>query len=535
MADTLPECLVHKILSFLRFREAFKKIGVSKTWLQACLTLSSLEFNYLGSPREGKLIDQILDRYRDGKIPIEKFEFLNQSNFRPIYPRIDKWLDVALQNGVRDLTYKGMGSCNLYDPQLYYPLPILTILATTKSLRELALWYCNLKGVSLSTSHDMVIANCYSLRKLTLNMIYLDDNMLQTLLARCPLIETLIIQKCTGLSKIEVLNLEKIKSLTIRLSGNACVAIHAPTLEYLTYSGSTDERSMLGVVECRNLKSLEVADEMISDGFLEQLISRSQFLETLILRNLNTRLENLNLCGCQSLKLLKIVSCKGIEEIGASNLVTLEYQGDHVPQLNLAKESRQLEHLELFLYPNNLNDAWFRKLRKFLSKSKSCSQVTLKLWNCREINWRELKLNHRIANDPQVDTYPQVDVLNVGIDVSGQHQIFLDALLWSCCPRRINLVSSGKGKMIKCFIDNLTDKKNSHSVSGGSKPWHSQLKSFIDHLMYLSNWDDGSKPWWHRQFKEVKACRYPREQIPTWVLLTKNLDSVSFILDCSYS
>ncbi|PHT39205.1 hypothetical protein CQW23_22778 [Capsicum baccatum] len=198
--------------------------------------------------------------------------------------------------------------------------------------------------------------------------------MLQTLLARCPLIETFIIRHCSGLTKIEVSNLEKIK---------------------------------------------------------------------------------FNLRGSHSLKFLKIVSCKGIGEINAPNLVTLEYDGDRIPELKLKKESSQLENSKLILYSNN---SWFCKLRKFLSNAKSWSQVTLKLLDCDVICRHELKLNHAIAN-AQVDPYPQVDVLNVEINVSGQYQTFLDALLWSCRPRRLSLLSNGE--MIKCFIDNLTDKKYS--------------------------------------------------------------------------
>ncbi|KAM3356857.1 hypothetical protein P3S68_023571 [Capsicum galapagoense] len=152
------------------------------------------------------------------------------------------------------------------------------------------------------------------------------------------------------------------------------------------------------------------------------------------------------------------MSCKGIGEINAPNLVTLEYDGDRIPELKLEKESIQLEHSKLILYSNNLNDAWFCKLRKFLSNAKSWSQVTLKLLDCDVICRHELKLNHAVAN-AQVDPYPQVDVLNLEIIVSGQYQTFLDALLWSCRPRRLSLLSNGE--MIKYFIDNLTDKKYS--------------------------------------------------------------------------
>lgn len=69
-----------------------------------------------------KIVDTIMERYRDEKISIEKFELNGVCPF-------EKWIDIAFQNGAKELVIGGY-----YD----ISLPIFTIMAS-KSLRELVL------------------------------------------------------------------------------------------------------------------------------------------------------------------------------------------------------------------------------------------------------------------------------------------------------------------------------------------------------------------------------------------------------------
>ncbi|KAM3249534.1 hypothetical protein T459_07546 [Capsicum annuum] len=144
------------------------------TYKPGLMTLSTLKFKIDGCRYQVKKIDQILKRYRETKIPIEKFDLLNYSDSGGVYPMIDKWLDIALKNGVKEVKYTGFESWKLPREQRY-PFPIVTVLATTKSLRELVLQCCNLESVTLCTSHDKGIKNCDSLRKLLLTDVYLDN------------------------------------------------------------------------------------------------------------------------------------------------------------------------------------------------------------------------------------------------------------------------------------------------------------------------------------------------------------------------
>uniref|UniRef100_K4CUW8 F-box domain-containing protein n=1 Tax=Solanum lycopersicum TaxID=4081 RepID=K4CUW8_SOLLC len=109
-ADILPELVIHKILSNLNYVEASRMTILSKTWLRSWLTHPNLLLVVYSGTDEKRMIgkidadivDKIMKRYMDEKIPIDKFE-LSMDIVTPttgyLFDSIDKWLDVALQNG----------------------------------------------------------------------------------------------------------------------------------------------------------------------------------------------------------------------------------------------------------------------------------------------------------------------------------------------------------------------------------------------------------------------------------------------------
>ncbi|KAK4732154.1 hypothetical protein R3W88_025142 [Solanum pinnatisectum] len=175
---------------------------------------------------------------------------------------------------------------------------------------------------------------------------------------------------------------------------------------------------------------------------------------------------NLGKIKSDSLKVLNIHQHGSTWEIDAPNLVSLDYMGSQIPELKIARVSTQLEPSKIILECNNLNASWFCKLRKFLSNSSSWSEVSLYFINCGDINMTDLQMDNI--------GYTRVDVLNV--NVQWMNQTFVDALLWSCHPRRLNLFSDVIGTVTD-FINHLVFLTNSsHSTSHRSTPWHSQLK-----------------------------------------------------------
>lgn len=281
------------------------------------MTLPNVELS-VDKREDIKIVGKILERYRYWKIPIEKFE---------IFPLYDKWLDIALQNDVKDLVCGAPGA-NIRP----FLLPIFKILAA-KSLKELVLNGCILTGVSLSSSG----ANCCSLRKLSLFRACLSDDMLQTILNSCPLIVSFILEEWNVLKRIELRNLQKIMSVSISAFNDQLVKIQAPTLEHLSCFGGLGDLLLLETVKYHNPKSLELSRVRISDGLLDGVIATSQFLETLTLNHISKGLETFNIYKSLSLKVFMIEDCGHIGEIDAPNLESLEYKEDQVLELKMLK------------------------------------------------------------------------------------------------------------------------------------------------------------------------------------------------------
>ncbi|PHT32649.1 hypothetical protein CQW23_28986 [Capsicum baccatum] len=393
-----------------------------------------------------------MQRYRDSKVPIDKFEISNCYFNSEFSHRMDKWIDVALQNDVNDIVY---GSPNLCIPS--YCFSIIKVLAA-KYLRELVLNNCDIMCVSLSSG----AANCHSLRKLSL-------------------------------SDIELLHLQKIKLISIVTIGNDLVKIQAPTLEHLSFSNYSSEN--LDVVECQNLKSLEPSEVEISDGFFDNLISKSQSLKVLKIQYCS----GIRDIDTSKLEVLKIVNCSGIRVIDSSNLVSLEYIGAQIPQLKKTSESSQLKHSKIVLHDNNYIDAaWFRKLRNFLSNLTSSSQVLIGISQFDDINIKGMQLH-------QKDVTPKVDILNIEF-LRKECPTFVDALVWSCHPKRLNLFTTPE--MTKYFIDCLMDMKSPIHSSSQRPKNKSRLKE-------LKAFDREDQP---LQLKSVKQAIRTLRKRKTWEL-----------------
>uniref|UniRef100_M1A6A3 F-box family protein n=1 Tax=Solanum tuberosum TaxID=4113 RepID=M1A6A3_SOLTU len=459
-ADMLPVCLIRKILCYLSYEEASRIRILSKTWLLAWLDHPNLEFT-VSSGKTITIVDHVMERYKNGNIPIDKFELHNSTKSDHIFPLIDRWLGIALQNGVRHLEYIDV------ELSTSYPFPIFKFFEAN-FLRELVLTGCDLMHVSLSSASQAV--TCHSLRNLSLSLVRLDNNMLQTILSSCPFIVDLIIGYCSRLKNIEIRNLPNIRSLVI--GNDQPVKIQAPSLEYLYYSSSCLNK--LNIVEHKNLKTLDISCTEISDVYLNHLISIPYCLEKLLLANI--AFGRFDICRSQSLKVLKIHNCKIIGAIDAPNLVLLEYKGNDIPQLKFAQESRQLRQSQMILYPLfNVDSAWFCQLRKSLSDSTiSWSQVTIYFHKCEEINMRDLLLQPRVA-------IPKVDILDVNFSrPNWEFPTFVDALLWSCHPRKLNLQSTTT--IFTCFMYRFMQMKNmrhgqlkeakAYKFDQKSKSWH---------------------------------------------------------------
>lgn len=242
---------------FLSYKEAAQLSILSKTWLQAWLAHPNLDITVDYNGNNVESVDNIMKRYRDRGIPIDKFELSHFDSSSQGFPLIDKWFDIALENGVKDVAF----NVPIYSS---YSLPILKIL-TSKSLRELVLWGCHFKRVPFSSGY----VSCDSLKMLSLTSVTLSDKMLQTLLNSCPSIVTFMCDCCDGLKTIEVVNLQKINSISIWTGKNQHVVIEAPTLKHLSYFCFGKEDPMLDILDVPNLVSLEYKGDKLPETFVD--------------------------------------------------------------------------------------------------------------------------------------------------------------------------------------------------------------------------------------------------------------------------
>ncbi|PHT39097.1 hypothetical protein CQW23_22670 [Capsicum baccatum] len=180
------------------------------------------------------------------------------------------------------------------------------------------------------------------------------------------------------------------------------------------------------VVKYNSLRKLSLYDVRLDENMLQTLVNKCPLLVSVILEYC----QGLEKIKSDSLMVLKIFYSE-IGEIDALNLASLEYAGNQIPELRIARNSSQLEHSKIvFVCHDNVNAALFLR-------------STRQICNC----------------TTETEECPT----------------FVDALLWSCRPKRLNLQSTSA--MFTHFLNRLIYMKNSsNSTSHGKEPWHSQLK-----------------------------------------------------------
>ncbi|KAG5587566.1 hypothetical protein H5410_048000 [Solanum commersonii] len=159
------------------------------------------------------------------------------------------------------------------------------------------------------------------------------------------------------------------------------------------------------VVNCNSLRKLCLFYVRLDENMLQALLNSCPLIESFIFEYCKG-LETMNPQKIKSvsLKFLKIRFCGGIWEIDAPNLVSLKYTWEDIPQIKIVRESRQLKYSRIILKcldSDNVNAAWFCKLRKFLSNSISWSEVSVESYRCNDINIQNLQLDHKDSNPPR--------------------------------------------------------------------------------------------------------------------------------------
>jgi hypothetical protein len=329
----LPDPPLQHVLSFVPIKQVVQSSTLSKRWKHVWFTIPVLEFdktffesklwckdNKKARKIQTRRVDQILLNRRRMGLSINKFTlFMPLTRPKSVSHVVDPWIDYVVKSDVEEL------NLDFYDDEwkrYLYPLPQSVLLA--KSITMLMLTGCSLESLSLSC--DIKI-NFSSLKKLSLLNMRTDDQIIQTLLAGCPVIEDMSIERCCGLKTIHFSGLSKLKFIELKLNdGLKKVKLEASNLCCLHIQEMT--ASKINMVHFKTLKMLKLSSRCITDNWLNCYISQLPLIEYLSLYGCQM-LEKIKISS-HSLKTLYLLLCKNLVEVQINDtpkLCELSYGG----------------------------------------------------------------------------------------------------------------------------------------------------------------------------------------------------------------
>jgi F-box domain len=240
--SSLPNEILRSILQLLSLKDAIRTSALSKRWLLLwqfnLISSTSLQFGEVFSCNlSPKQFATTLDRYLQlhGDRNLDKFGILF-SPFECFFPNLKNWVRTVLAKGVKELDIDLSQGVLNFSRQTYIdgrvPFVISNSLFNCNSLTHLSLSRCK-----FSKRFDM--ANFVGLNSLSLDSVYLTDEMLSTIIENCVLLESISLKRC---HRLEVVNFTgdklKLQKLVMVHCTDVCdLEVSAPKLESFVYHG----------------------------------------------------------------------------------------------------------------------------------------------------------------------------------------------------------------------------------------------------------------------------------------------------------
>jgi hypothetical protein len=202
----LPELVLERILSFIPLKKILQLTTLSKRWQNVWFLFPILEINedVVRSEDFNSFVEKSLLSCHRQKLSLNKFELImniNESN-RAL---VNRWIGDAIEINVKELNLY----IHLYPHKSYLQVPDSVV--TAKSITELRLWGCKFEPF-----HRDI--NLPYLKSLVLVEALMDGQILQTLIAGCPVVEEIILKQCDGLKNIHVSSLPKLTAIEVILT-----------------------------------------------------------------------------------------------------------------------------------------------------------------------------------------------------------------------------------------------------------------------------------------------------------------------------
>ncbi|XP_074289968.1 F-box/LRR-repeat protein At4g14103-like [Silene latifolia] len=419
----LPEPMILEILSRLPLEDSARASILSKTWKSFCSlypilcfdhnlsVFQSLDSAILGGGKPD--INQIRDMFMDDvdyqlsraiqlDSPIRKLTLTMDVDDSIYFHRVDKWMELVRQINVEDLcvtvqsTYF-MPEDDTYESFLVYEFPLSVL--SSKGLRSACIQGCKF---GYETLIGDPINKYFSLQRLCLSHVFMDEHVLENLITRCQGIEILVLDKCSV--EIEFLTLSKfpkLKKAVIRLQAINDIVIldiQDTNLECLKcYDGGhgTETEVLVSPVACAGIRVLTLEqDTYFQSDLLKDITATFPLLEEGVFydpaidtfKAASTVLRKLTICryslglgpasdcmeevhiDCPSLTFLDCSAIKLSElYVDCPELREFNYSGSTVPDRVFCSPMANLEKSRCNISTYRAYDTlWLVKLRAFL-------------------------------------------------------------------------------------------------------------------------------------------------------------------------
>ncbi|KAK2654779.1 hypothetical protein Ddye_014635 [Dipteronia dyeriana] len=247
----LPDYIIHHIMSYLSTDEAAQTCVLSKRWNHLRASFPILDFDqiyFVGkdlatrhpdffSIREKrrfcKLINQFIQfvdasllRFCKLKVSMQKFRLsMTLLDVEGDTSLLDNWIELAVANEVKEFDFNVHTDQTIDD--MVYSLP--ETIFSAKFLTNLKLSGCNWE----QSSNTIMF---HSLKKLALDNVSMDEQMVQKFISECPLLEDFFISPAWNFKRFCVSHAPKLKIVTIDGSFYTVESIEivAPSLQQCT-------------------------------------------------------------------------------------------------------------------------------------------------------------------------------------------------------------------------------------------------------------------------------------------------------------
>ncbi|KDP40815.1 hypothetical protein JCGZ_24814 [Jatropha curcas] len=512
LISQLPEHIIHHILSFLHCKKDAARTSIlSKRWRDVWFSYFILDFderkfqnqdwklhfysnrlyrkikkkNDMEVKRKSEVfrnfVDKTLQSHNEKKSVIRKFMLHLTSYDLELADHVDRWIDYAIKSNIQEL--------DIYVPSKKtrcYHFPQSVFAATTITALRIS-------GCKLGTCNDIKM---FSLRKLWIGKIHIDEERIENFIVNCPLLEDLRLIHCSGLKTLLLSN-NKIHRIDIHLChALKKVEVLSPSLQKFWYHGKRSTHCKIDLAVCKSLKSLTLEDYYMKDDSFQNQLSSFPILEQLSLSKC-CALQNITISS-HLLKVLALRDCGQLKEadINTPNLLSFEYRGQKIPFSSLNPSPLREAKLYFEQPMLNYNDDFefpFHELQNFLRKFDNSKGLKLVVRS---------KKNAIIHEDLREILVPRNFGLKLEVvKLSTSLEDILDNLLQTWHPETLSIVSSGTSNFPEQVHKKIVDRGEEpdcckYKVSS-NKCWRHFLMNVkaenLGDTEYKSDWVDWLK------------------------------------------